>query len=482
MRQPTNEITALCESWRGKLSASATSEQVRFAERLLALLGWEQPIPFSPRAQSEALGAKPFLLRAGGQNTVVAYFVLPGTLEPPVAVLERGLDFCEATRLLVDEARALNMPFVFVSDFYRAYLYDARTDELLLYAGEPRQFDAEFSPVLGKEDMARGSLEELRRQPRSAVARRLREWCQYWIDKLGTLEHLPEEQGALVIDRLLVIRYLFDHDVLRRTRWQLQQRFGDLSAEASKGRAAGCGERLAKLFHDMWLDWRIDLFAPVPAIDAALSDAVVAPMLREFGLLSRAKFSIATILESFNHGDPSEKMRVRMVPDENVERDSYLAKQSLATIDDARIEVDLMEEGYRAMFFWFDRVTALYERLEVDFDSQAERRAPEHTELDLFVWSEMEANRPEACGDILVHACERGFGVYYSSPRQYRIARLLLTLHLISRYDRSRRYVDRFPSLTNVMMKRPVVLSAERLMRLRPDVEVPEALGGAYLE
>ena len=478
MRQPANQITTLCESWRGKLSASATAEQLRFAERLLALLGWEQPVPFTPRAQAEALGAKPFLLRTGGQNCVVAYFVLPGTLEAPAAVLERGLDFCEATRALVDEAHALNMPFALVSDFYRAYLYDVRTDELLLHASDPREFEVEFTPILSRDEMDRGAIEELHRPPRSATARGLREWNQYWIQKFSAQGRLPEEQTALVIDRLLVIRYLFDHDVLRRTKWQLQQRFTELSEEVAKGRTAGCANRLIRLFHDMWLDWRFDLFEATPALDEAIeNDTLVAQLLREFALLSRAKFSIATILESFNHGEPAEKLRVRMVPDENVERDSYLAKQTLDTIDTARIEIDLMEEGYRAIFHWFDRVTHLYERLEMHFDHIAERHAPDRDELDLFSWSEMEANRPEACGDILAHACEHGFGIYYNSPRQYRIARLLLTLHLIARYDRCRRFVDRFPSLRNVMMKRPAVLSAERLMNLRPDIDLPEGLG-----
>ena len=470
MRQTSTEITNLCESWRGKLSASATDDQVRFAERLLALLGWEQPVPFSPREKAAALGAKPFLLRAGGQTSVAAYFVLPGTLEAPAAILERGLDFCEAGRVLVDEARGLNTPYVLVSDLHRSFLYDVRTDELLLYADDPRGFDAEFTPVLRKDDMERGALEELRRQPRSALARGLREWCGYWTEKLSACGRLPEEQTALVLDRLLVIRYLFGHEVLRRTKWQLQSRFGELVSAAVKGEPAGCGERLVKLFHDMWLDWRIDLFEPAPALDEVLrDDTLAAPMLREFSLLSRSKFSIATVLESFNYGEPADKMRVRMVPDENPERDMYLAKQTLETIDGARIEIDLMEEGYRAIFCWFDRVTALYERLEIDFDHIAGQQAPEQAELDLFTWSEMEANRPEACGDVLAHACEHGFGICYNSPLQYRIARLLLTLHLISRYDRARRAVDRFPKLGGVLTKRPAARSTGRVMNLRPE-------------
>ncbi len=474
MRDSSMEITRLCESWWERLTDSSRSEQRRFAEELLALLDWEQPVPFTPKEGATALSAAPYLLRAGGQTAVVAYFVMPGTLEPPSAMTERGLDFCPATRVLVREARAISVNYVFVSDLYRSYLYDARTEELLLGADDPRMFNELFVPALSRTPLERGALEELRRQPRSVVARRLREWMQQWVDTLSRRSRLAEDQALLVVDRLLVIRYLFDHDILRRTKWRLQQRFAQLVKQASEKHADKCGEELAALFHDMWFDWRIDLFEPHPGIDEALSESgVVASLLKEFHLLSRSKFSIATILESFNYGDPAEKMRVRMVPDVNEEREHYLHKQTLDTIDTARIDIDLVEEGYRAIFHWFDKVVALYDRLEGEFQVSAYRSVPQAQELDLFGWSELDANRPSACADRFAHACEHGFGIYYNSARQYRIARLLLTLHLISRYDQTRQAVDRLPSMKKVLMKRPVVLPAERVMNIRASMDEP---------
>lgn len=470
MRDSSMEITRLCESWWERLTDSSRSEQRRFAEELLGLLDWHQPVPFTPKEGAMALSAAPYLLRAGGQTAVVAYFVMPGTLEPPSAMTERGLDCCTATRVLVQEARGVSANYVFISDLYRSYLYDARTEELLLGADDPRTFNETFVPVLSRTPLERGALEELRRQPRSVVARQLREWMQHWADLLSSRSRLAEDQALLVLDRLLVIRYLFDHDILRRTKWRLQQRFERLARQASEKQAGRCGEELARLFHDMWFDWRIDLFEPDAGIDEALAESgVVAGMLKEFNLLSRGKFSIATILESFNYGEPAEKMRVRMVPDVNEEREHYLNKQTLDTIDSARIDIDLVEEGYRAVFHWFDRVVALYDRLEGEFEVSAYHNAPEAKELDLFGWSELDANRPSACADRFAHACENGFGIYYNSARQYRIARLLLTLHLISRYDQARQAVDRLPSIRKVMMKRPVVLPAERVMNVHSE-------------
>jgi hypothetical protein len=467
-------ITELCESWWDRLADASRAQQQHYAEQLLRLLGWQQPVPFSPKEQAQHHNAVPYLLHAGGQSSVACYFVLPGTLEPPAAITAHGLDFCPATRALTEEAASLSVQHVFISDFYRSWLYDVRNDELLLHASDPRSFNDAFVPVLRKDKMERGSLDELRRPPRTELARALREWTQRWTDRIMRSTTLAEESAALAIDRLIVLRYALQHNVLRRTRWRHEQRFRQITDRAAAG-ARGVGADLNRLFHDLWFDWRTDIYAPAPDLDRALEDdALAGPLLQECALHGRCKFHIATILESFNHGEPAEKLRVRMVPDYNEERELYLAKQTLATVDRARIEIDLMEEGYRAIFHWFDKMLALYERLQVDFESRARLVLPQAEAQDLFTWSEQDAQRPEACSDRFSHACERGFGIYYNGPRQLRIARLLLTLHLISCYDRSGHAANALPSLQHVLMRRPKVLAAHQIMRPTYD-EAPAA-------
>jgi hypothetical protein len=466
MKDVSVEIARLCERCRDHVADSTKSGQPRYAEELLRLLDWEQPLPFTPREVAAAHGATTYLLRGGGQTNVGVFFLPPGLLDPPSSHLARGLDFCPVSRDLVREARECAMHYVLISDFHRSLLFDPKSEELLLHADDPRAFNESIAPVLRRAQVERGVLEEVRRQPRSAVARDLREWCQRWIDTFVQDAGLPVEAACLVLDRLITVGYLFDHEILRRTKWRLEQRFRDLVARASGPQRDGVGQALVKLFHDMGLDWRMDLFACDPALDAALArDGFSAPLLREFGLLSRNKFHLATILESFNHGEAAEKLRVRMVPDENDERDRYLARQSLESIDQARIEIDLMEEGYRALFHWFDRVVALYDRLENEFDARTYRSLPQAQELDLLDWSDIDATRPGACGDKLAYACEHGFGVYYSGPRQYRIARLLLTLHVIGRYHQFRQPVERFPSFAKVFLPRPKLLNSQYVMR-----------------
>jgi hypothetical protein len=477
MRDASQEITKLCEACWERVADATRGEQQYYIAGLFRLLGWDLAIPFTPRAGSASLSASPYVLRAPGHAALTTYFVLPGTLEPPSSLVERGLDFCHATRVLVDEARSLNVQYVFITDLYRSYLYDARAEELLLWTDDPKGFTREFTAVIERKAMERGALDELRHPPRSLSARQLREWSQRWTTHMATRGRIDEDTAGLVIDRLFVVRYLFDRDILRRTKDRLLQRFVELVARASGSSFEGVGHALSGLFHDMWFDWRMDLFEPEPDLEPVLeNDALSVPLLREFALLSRAKFNVATLLESFNCGDPAEKLRVRMVPEFNEERDAYLNHQSLGTIDQARIELDLAEEGYRAIPHWFDRVVALYERLEADFDSRTSRDLAQAEDVDLFAWSQHDRARPSACADQFAHACEHGFGMYYNSPRQHRIARLMLTLHLIDRYAERSHPVNRFPGFHNVLMKRPLVLPHERGMNaqaaLDPYMEV----------
>ena len=466
MRENSGRIIRLCESWWDKMDGLTQAEQQRYAEEFLRLLGWDLLLPFTPGTAAEALSARTYVLRPNAQTAIAAYFVMPGTLDPPSAVVDRGLDFCAATRMLTDETREMNVAYAFITDLYRSYLYDVRTDELVLRADDPREFEADCSEPLRRGHAERGQLEDARREPRSVSARRLREWCERWIAALTARTRVSQDTAGLVIDRLIVIRYLFCYDILRRTKWRLQQRFTLLMDRAASGSMRGIGRDLANLFHDMWFDWQIDLFSPCPELDGAMhDDATVAELLADFALLSRNKFTIATVLESFNHGDPQEKMRVRMVPDVNEDRESYLSRQTTATVDHARVELDISEEGYRAIFYWFDKMVALYDRLSVDFDRKATRSAPPSQDMDLFAWSEIDSNRPGACCDKIAFACENGLRLYYKGPRQLRICRLLLTLHLIGRYASLHLPVSVFPSVNATLLERPAILPVERVLQ-----------------
>ena len=481
MTESFQEITKLCETWWGKMADNTKVDQQRFAEQLLSLLGWKGLVPLEPRKHLAQVSCITYMLRGGPQTLVAAHFVMPGALEPPATVAQQGLDYCETTRLIIAEGPSPQADYAFITDLYRSYLYDARTGELLLAANTPAEFRREFGDtrmrggargVLSKANVERGSLEEVRRQPRSQVARQLRQWCQHWIETLASDQHLTEHLACLAVDRLLVVRFLFEHDILKRSGWRLRQRFSDLTGKVFSGDIRGCGKMLTSLFHDIWLDWKADIFSAEPALNAVLEkDEVAAPLLREFALHGRNKFGLVAILESFNHGDAAEKARVRMVPDANEEREMYLAKQTARTIDEVHIEIDIADEGYKAIFYWLDRLVDLYERLEVDFNVRSYQAAPEPEEMDLFTWSEIAAKCPDALSDKFQHALERGLTVYYSTPRQLRTARLMLYLHLISRYDQSGQKFTTFPKIDSIFKLRPRLLEVDRKWIYTPPAE-----------
>src|SRR5690606_15699538 len=136
-------------------------------------------------------------------------------------------------------------------------------------------------------------------------------------------------------------------------------------------------------------------------------------LAREFALLSRGKFSIPVILESFNYGDAQEKMRVRIVPEHDETRDRYLATQTAASVDHLRVEVDLLEEGYRAVGHWFDKLVRTYER--IGLESGAAPALPPREGEDLLAWSERDAGLPDAARDPYRFAIEQGLRVLYAT-------------------------------------------------------------------
>jgi hypothetical protein len=451
-----NELQRLCEAWWEEIAHSTKHEHHRFAENFLELLGWHEPAPIAVQALAPQLSAVSYILRGPGQTNVAAHFGIPGSLEPPSSVVERGLDFCEATRTLVEVSRSLHVPYCFVTDLFRSYLYDVRTDELLLYADSPGEFKKEMGMVIERGQIECGSLEELRRQPRTHVARQLREWRRRWSDTLAAFTEQPEEAVEIVLDRLVVLRFLLDHDIHKRSAWSLRTRYDEALAAAREPEPFGCAQALLRLFRDMSSEWRASLFAPVTGLDEAIAqDELIAPLLVEFALLSRTKFALPTILESFNYGDASEKARIRLIPEDDEERLALLLKQTATTVDELEIEVDIEDEGYRAVTHWLDRLAQVYQRLAAEYESTEEVQAPADYDMDLLEWSERAALSPSAFTDPYHHALEQALTIHYASPRQRRTARLLVYLHVIARYAQRPDRFTRFPHIEAALKPRP---------------------------
>ena len=251
----------------------------------------------------------------------------------------------------------------------------------------------------------------------------------------------------MILDRLTVIRFLFDHDILRRTKWRLQQRYSTLEALAASAHPKAAAKGSCGFSTTWWFDWKMALFEADPTLDRALSrDDLMAPLLREFGLLSRAKFK---------HSHHSRELQLRGSRGKNAGSYGTRHERGTGTLfvgsSGSRLSTrpasrsTWRKRATAPLHIGLTGVVGLYERLGVEFDTKTHHETADIGEMDLFAWSELDANRPSACADKMAHACEYGFGAYYSSPRQYRIARLLLTLHLIARYDEIRHPINEFP-------------------------------------
>ena len=220
----TDRIEALCESWWDKLATATRQEHHRFAQQFLELHGWDAPTPHETRTPGRQPAALTYALTGKTHPAIAAHFVMPGALEPPKVVIERGLDFCDTTRVLTNQSRSQDAHYCLITDLFRFYFYDVRTQELLLHADTAAAFASDFGNVLERTAVEDGSLQDIRRQPRSYVARQFREWACRWYETLMLEWRAPEEMAWQAIDRLVILRYLRERRVLRRSAWRFGPR------------------------------------------------------------------------------------------------------------------------------------------------------------------------------------------------------------------------------------------------------------------
>lgn len=462
MAVPQN-IQRLCESWWRELANAARDEYRQFAQRFLELHGWHKPSLVKTRGLSQRTAALSFLVHDSRPAPFAAHFVPRGIIDPPRALIDDGLDFCPATRALTSDSQALGVQYAFITDLFRFYLYDVQAEELLLYANTPADYVTEFGELLSEGAVSRGSLEEIRRQPRSVEARQLREWMQRWCDTLTMTWGVHEETIWLFMDRLIVLRYVLEHRMLDLPGWREAKPVDDILSRMARGASIGCGAEVIALFHHVARTWDAALFERDEPLEALFGqDEVTGPLLQEFGMLSKGKFDTAIVLEQFNYGDATEKARVRMIPEGDPERTTLLGKQRPATIDTMKLELDVAEEGYRSLLHWFDRVTDVYNR--IDSEQREAHSVPLQVEEDaeLFSWSDDGPSPGPMPDDPFRRVMSQGLAVYCASDRQFRTARLLLYLHIIEQYKRTRTPFVRFPDVEKALRPRPVVLEADR--------------------
>lgn len=447
------KLVELCEAWWEQPAGSVDALK-RVGGEFLGCLGWEA-------AQTSDAGHAVTFEVHGTEGTRLDFaFLPPGRLEPSSKVVEQGLDYSPSAHHAVQTSRDHGATYVLVTDLCRSYLYDAATDELLIYADSPQLFLREVFDEVTKECVDEGGLVEIRRPSRSVMARHLRQWLQRWTEALTAGDEHQDSAAEHLLDQLVVARFTLDAGLLDAIAVDSVAAFQDVLA----GRAReAVGPRWVKFCQTLRTRHGMTYFQPSGRLLQLTADEQsMAAMLDEFARMSRAKFSIPCVLESFNFGEAAEKARVRLVPEPNEEREKALASQALDTLGEFKLKIDVLEEGYRAIGYWFTELVGVYRRLGVPVRTGC---AASPGNLELFAWSESEPDEQpsrEEAPDAVTRALEDSLCVYYASPRQLRTARLLLHLYALDLYRRHGGMLGRFPDIDRAFTKRPTLLENEK--------------------
>ena len=464
------KIVTLCDRWWTELSHSKSEPMKPVAAAWLGLLGWETGEPIY--LEGAACG---FAVESGLGQCIVFYFTLPGELETPSVLIEKGLDYCETTLMLVGEAQLEQYDYVVISDLNRSYVYDAKSDELLLYSDSPMFFVRDVMPDLLKEQVDLGALDEIRRDPGSTVARQLRVWSQRWATVMSREPYGSEGVADTIMDRVLVLRYLYDHSICESPNWSFKLQFRHVISAAYEESPANARRAMLRLMDDMHRIWQSDMFAPDDSVRRIITRSVVmVEMIQELALMAKNKFTLSSILESFNFGEASEKARVRLVPEPNEDRELWLSGLTVADFGKAKLELDVLEEGYRVIPHWFDRLVKTVTRISREHDlskvlPECMVTSPDFgqdADMDLFSWTEEQGSGGDAAKpnelDVLSVCLGRLFLVWAASERQHRTARIVLLLHLIELYESGGYPFGVFPAMDHAIADRPSMLQADK--------------------
>lgn len=439
-------------------------ERYRYSEDFFNRLGWETFTPLPETKTMRQIGCFYFLLATPNQKNLQVIIVPKDSIYQPSKIKNAYLDFCPLSRILVQEIEWKYSDFVLITDFSKFHLYSLRDKTLTLWADYPAQFIHDLAPYLVYENVTKNILEEIPKASKSMFAKEIREWFLSWHKKLFETVKLSEEKTDILLDRFIVLHNVFSNKILPRMKESFQSRFLTLIDEATFNPTnPHIGEDLVALFHDIWFHWRIAPFQIDSEIDNILVESDTAiELLQQYPLLSPQKFEIPIILESFNFGDPQERMRIRMIPEPNQERELYLNSLTKETIDDATIEIDIGDEGYRAILFWFDRLIKCYEDIEQKEFPKTFSNDTTDIEEDLWVWGLNYNSKPYALRDKIGYACSNAFKILYQTSRQLRIAKLILTLHLIEMYSQKGLQIEKFPPIEKVFIHKPAIIPSER--------------------
>ncbi len=464
------KIVRLCDRWWTELSHSKSETMKPVAQEWLGYLGWSAQE--SIFLEGAACG---FIETSATGQRIVFYFTMPGELDTPSVMIEKGLDYCESTLMLVGEAQLEKHDYAVITDLNRTYVYDVQTDDLILHSDSPTIFVQDVMPELLKENVDLGALEEVRRSPASYIARQLRVWLQRWATVLSREPYGSEAVADSIMDRMLVMRFLYDHSICESAGWSYKMQFTHVISAAYEESPASARRSLLRLMDDLHRIWHNDMFAQDDSVRRIVTRSViVVEMIQELALMSKSKFSEASILESFNFGEASEKARVRLVPEHSEEREAWLGRLSISHFGNSKMELDILEEGYRAIPHWFDRLLNTVRRISREHDlismvSENVVDAPdfaESGELDLFSWTEESSSEKQESQQTqvdLIDVClGRLFLVWAASERQHRTARIVLLLHIIKLYESERFAFGVFPEMDSAIADRPALLEPDK--------------------
>lgn len=411
-----------------------------FVVDLAESLGWNSS-EWSMRNDTHDAGIGTYLTVYDGNKAPLSFGVVScSDLDPLFVNGGRRADM--PIPLLIMKEAGIPPParHIVLTDGDRTVLIDTSAEEPVLIAETLDRFDAVIKPLLRRENVLNGSLRELRRKSFIMLARELRAWLVEWQRTLTAEVGLPHADVCALLDRLIILRAMMDFQTLdtisNRKLYKMQKAAvqGFLSYHRS-GPVKWC-----RYLSILSAEYGLDILGLSESIDRLFAPGAPGPDLcRSLMQLSRTKFTLPVVLESFNYGDPTEKSLVRMTPKFNDEIEFHLSGQTPETMAEINLEANLGELGYRGVLNLFDRLLKLHDEMKEISDM---RKGPENGN-----GNGNGNGQNHTFSDAPRFVMSHSFEVHVNSEHQRRVVTLLLHLHILHHHNRAKSPLSGFPPI-----------------------------------
>lgn len=431
-----------------------------YFRQILECLGWSgnlknQIIPIDDKKKLKL----PLGVLYKNEAPYLGLIVLTQETLPEISLLRNSfIDFNWKVKKIIQFLNAnYDLKYCVLTDIKSTYLYNIKSEEVLLYTSSLDDFELKFLPTLKREFIESGNIEKFPTKTPDLWGKELKFWMLMWHSKFSEYYPLPKSTLYLFFLRLIVISLIskgFDED---------NKGFFEVLYERGKRLNGNSDEneipdyaKLSQVFQNFLneysvvvcqFDQELDrLFLRTVNIESVLKD-----LIENFLLLSCSKFTIPALISAF---DSEESAQDYVFAEFNKVKPSQI--KFIPTADDYHpyYHISVEKDGYIEIVNAFDEAMINYELHNSWVQRELTLNRRMSVQLDIFVNNVVSMDERGLITDFIKKFIESNCYIDVKNDNESYTSILILYIKMIEWYQNHKDSVRKFPDVYKVFQKK----------------------------